>query len=314
MAKKRMLITGGTGFLGKHLAVALKGDYEITLTGRNINQNLKIEKETSLAVLPMNISQIESVRDIFNRVNPEIVIHAAASKYVQMGEINPLECIDTNVLGSQNIARVCVDQHVKHVIGISTDKAAPPTISHYGLSKALMERMFCALGKQHTQTTFSVVRFGNFFGSTGSLLDIWKTNLKHKKSIPVTNLESTRFGCTMNDAITMIVLVLKNPNHFKSKICAATMKSFKLEQILNIWLRFRGGEYEFIGDRLGDNLHECLVGEAELMHTNEKKIDNKLVYIIDLFNKNIIPYSKSVCSKEANRFSQSSLEKIIAEF
>lgn len=106
---KRVLITGGTGFLGKRLAVELAKDYEIQLTGRNNKQNLFAKKFTNCAVAPMDVSNIESVRDIFSEFKPDIVIHAAATKFVDLAEKYPMECVDVNVLGSQNVARVAIN-------------------------------------------------------------------------------------------------------------------------------------------------------------------------------------------------------------
>ena len=105
---KKILITGGTGFLGKNLGLFLKKTkkYKILLAGRNNKINQDVYEATNIEVSPLDIVSIESVRDIFNYFKPDIVIHAAATKYVDLSEKNPLECIDINVLGSQNILRV----------------------------------------------------------------------------------------------------------------------------------------------------------------------------------------------------------------
>src|ERR1043165_4812660 len=123
--KKTILITGGTGFLGRKLALTLKNDYNIVLTGRNNKQNLFAQKFTGCSVIPMDIANIESVRDAFVDADPHIVIHAAATKFVDLPEKQPMECIDVNVTGSQNVARVAVEKNIETVVGISSDKAAP---------------------------------------------------------------------------------------------------------------------------------------------------------------------------------------------
>ena len=135
--KKTLLITGGTGFLGKRLALALKEQYRIVLTGRNNKQNMLAQKFTSCEVAPMDISSIESVRDTFQEFKPQVVIHAAATKFVDLAEKYPMECVDVNVLGSQNVARVALENKVETVIGISTDKASPPIRNTYGMSKTI---------------------------------------------------------------------------------------------------------------------------------------------------------------------------------
>src|ERR1700722_16226249 len=149
---KKILITGGTGFLGRELGRQLKKDYTVYLTGRNNTQNMWAQRYTGCEVLPMDVSNIESVRDAFNATKPDIVIHAAATKFVDISERQPFEAVDINVLGSQNVARVAIDKNIETVIGISTDKAVPPVRNTYALTKALMERMYCSLsGKENTK-------------------------------------------------------------------------------------------------------------------------------------------------------------------
>ena len=144
----KILITGGTGFLGKNLALKLNNKNNlILLTGRNNKLNQDVSEITNCEVCPMDITSRESIRDIFNYFKPDIVIHAAATKYVDLSEKEPLECVDVNVLGSQNILRFSIEKKIKTLIGISTDKAAPPVGNLYGHTKAIMERMFFIHGQ-----------------------------------------------------------------------------------------------------------------------------------------------------------------------
>jgi len=121
--KKTVLVTGGTGFLGRRLGQAMKGEYSVVLAGRNNKQNLFAGQLTGCRVLPLDVSRIESVRDVFSEVKPQIVIHAAATKFVDLAERQPMECVDVNVTGSQNVARVSIEKGAEVVVGISTDKA-----------------------------------------------------------------------------------------------------------------------------------------------------------------------------------------------
>src|SRR5262245_26158630 len=130
-----VLITGGTGFLGKHLGRRLKGDgYHVVLGARNNKQNFEAQAFSGCEVIPLDVTNIESVRDAVIRVRPNIIIHAAATKFVDLAERQPLECVDVNILGSENVARVAIDKEVDAVLGISTDKASPPVRNLYGLS------------------------------------------------------------------------------------------------------------------------------------------------------------------------------------
>src|SRR5215469_16956771 len=168
-SRRRVLITGGSGFLGRNLALALREDYELTLCARNNKQNARASQLTGCAVLPVDVSRIDSLRDALGEVRPHVVVHAAATKFVDLAERQPMECVDVNVVGSQNVARSAIDFGVEAVIGISTDKAAPPIRNTYGLSKALMERMFCSMNEK-SKTRFACVRYGNVAWSTGSVL------------------------------------------------------------------------------------------------------------------------------------------------
>src|SRR5260370_26577833 len=151
--RETVLITGGAGFVGRSLAVALREKYDVILGARNNKQNMMAGEVTHCRVMPMDVTNIESVRDVFVEAQPGIIVHAAATKFVDLAEKMPMECVDVNVLGSQNIARVAMEKGAKIVLGVSTDKAAPPIRNTYGLSKALMERMFCSLNSK-TNTTF----------------------------------------------------------------------------------------------------------------------------------------------------------------
>ncbi len=135
-----LLITGGTGFLGRRLALALKDQYRVVLTGRNNKQNMMAQTFTGCEALPMDVARIESIRDAFAEVRPTVVIHAAATKFVDLAERQPMECVDVNVLGSQNVARLALEFGVEKVIGISTDRAAPPVRNTLdGLTKAFLD-------------------------------------------------------------------------------------------------------------------------------------------------------------------------------
>ena len=152
--KKNLLITGGNGYLGTNLAKKFKKKYNIILGSRNNFLNQKQSELVGCDFSPLDVTNIESVRDVVNKFKPEIIIHAAATKFVDLSEKFPFECIDVNILGSVNVARVAIEKNVKIVIGISTDKTAPPVGNIYGLSKATMERLFCSLNSLKIQMKY----------------------------------------------------------------------------------------------------------------------------------------------------------------
>jgi len=282
---KKILITGGTGFLGKRLAVELANNYEILLAGRNNKQNLFAKKFTNCAVVTMDVSNIESVRDIFSEFKPDIVIHAAATKFVDLAEKYPMECVDVNVLGSQNVARVAIDKGVETVIGISTDKATPPVRNIYGLSKSLMEKMYCSLDEK-TRTNFACVRYGNVAWSTGSVLPIWKKMHEETGVIGTTGPEMRRFFFTVDEAVNLVLAALKRIDDIHGKVLSRKMKAAQIEDMLKIWTKHKGGKYEKIKGRPGERLDEYLIGELELPFTEEFKINNITHYLIS-FNKKV---------------------------
>ena len=138
--KKNLLITGGSGYLGVNLALSLKKKYNVFLGSRNQKRNREANKLTNCKDIPLDVSNINSIRDALIYCKPEIIVHAAATKFVDISEEFPFECSDVNILGSSNIARAAIEKKVKTVIGISTDKATQPIKNFYGFSKAAMEK------------------------------------------------------------------------------------------------------------------------------------------------------------------------------
>ncbi len=268
--KKKILITGGTGFLGINLAKKFNKKFTVILSGRNNKLNYIAKNKTQCEAIPLDVSNINSIRDGINYVKPDIIIHAAATKFVDLSEKYPFETIDSNIVGSSNIARVSIDKKIKTVIGISTDKASPPVKNIYGLSKSIMERLFISSSKQ-SNTQFSCVRYGNVAWSTGSVLPIWKRMFDEDKTILTTGPYMRRFFFLVSDAVTLVDTALKNIKFLNGKILSREMKSAKMIDIIKTWIKIYGGKYSIIGSRSGDRQDEYLIGEEELKYTVEKK-------------------------------------------
>jgi UDP-N-acetylglucosamine 4,6-dehydratase/5-epimerase len=271
---ERILITGGSGFLGRELALKLKNNYEVILGSRNNGLNQEAEQYTGCKSIPLDVSNIYSVQDAFNFCEPDIVIHAGATKYVNISEEQPLECIDVNVLGSQNIARVAIQKGVKTVIGISTDKAAPPVPHIYGSSKALMERMFCSLDFSN-KTNFSCVRFGNIAWSTGSVFPLWKRMMEDNGLIESTGPNMKRFFFSVSDAADLVIRNLDNIHTTRGKVLSMKMKASKILNLLNAWQKLYGTKWIEIDRRLGESDHESMIGSIELKYTAEIILDER---------------------------------------
>ena len=307
----RILVTGGTGFLGKRLGRRfLELGHQVVLTGRNNKQNLLAANFSGCEVLAMDVSHIESVRDIFTQVRPEAVIHAAATKFVDLSEKQPMETIDINVVGSQNVARVAIDKNVNLVIGVSTDKASPPVRNTYGLTKALMERLFCAMdGKSNTR--FLCVRYGNVAWSTGSVMGIWRKMLKGGGVIGTTGPEMLRFFFTVDEAVELVVTAFENAETLHGKVLARQMKAARMEDILKVWTAQEGGRYERIAGRPGERDEEYLIGEQELPYTQELFYQNIPHYVISFNQRVERPLSGLISSGNTERLNADEIRALI---
>ena len=305
-----MLITGGTGFLGKNLALFFKGNYNVILGARNNKQNLQAKKITGCVAVPMDVTNIEAIRDVVNEFKPQIIIHAAATKFIDLSEKYPMECVDVNIIGSQNIARVAIDKNIEIVIGISTDKAVPPVRNVYGMSKSIMERIFCSMNEK-SNTKFTCVRYGNIAWSTGSVLPIW--NEMHKKTgvIGTTGPEMRRFFFTVNEAVDLINTALNNIEDIKGKVLSRVIKSAKIEDVLRVWIENKGGKWEKLDTRPGERNDEFLVGEIELPFTVEKYYNNIKHFIISFNQKAEKPLDKVFSTKNAEKLNDDEILKLI---
>jgi len=307
----RILITGGTGFLGKRLGVSFrKLGHHVTLAGRNNKQNLLAASFSDCEVLALDVSSMESVRDIVTQTKPEAIIHAAATKFVDISEKQPMETVDINVIGSQNVARVAIEKGVRLVIGVSTDKASPPVRNTYGMTKALMERMFCAMdGKSDTQ--FLCVRYGNVAWSTGSVLGIWRKMLKTNGVIGTTGPEMLRYFFTVDEAADLVLAAFENADEWHGKVISRQMKSAKMEDILKVWTAQEGGRYERIAGRPGERDFEYLIGELELPYTTEQPYKGIPHFVISFNQKVDKPLSVALSSENAERLTEDEIRFLI---
>lgn len=305
-----VLITGGSGFLGRALARRLKTRATVVLGSRNNARNLAAEQATGCRAVPLDVARIESVRDLISELEPDAVIHAAATKFVDLSEREPMECVDVNVLGSQNVARVCHEKGVRVLIGVSTDKAAPPAGNLYGLSKALMERMFCAMDAKGP-TRVACVRMGNIAWSTGSVFPIWKRMIDESGVILSTGPDMRRFFLTVDDAASLVVRGLDNISTLAGKICVMPMKAAQIRDVLDVWTKHNGGAWKTIERRPGDKEDEHLVGETEVAHATEVAIDGMPHCVIDFANKAILPIPRALSTTGAERFTEAEILRVL---
>ncbi len=307
---KKILITGGSGFLGRHLAKKLSSDYKVLLGARNNANNMMAEVKTGCTVVPLDVTNEKSIRDVLNEFKPDTIIHAAATKYVDISEKNPFECIDVNVIGSENIARQAIECGIENVVAISTDKAAPPVGNIYGHSKAIMERLYSALSGR-TKTKFICVRFGNIAWSTGSVFPIWERMMNTDRKIGTTGPHMRRFFFTVNDAADLVITAMHNINQYHGGILSLKMKAAQIEDILKVWSHHYNVPYQKIGERPGDKLDEVLIGTIELPHVQPVNLNGKGYYHINFYKKYDNQLPDEVSSANAEKLSEAEMLDLI---
>ena len=259
---KTLLITGGTGSFGKKCTETILKKYKpkrLIIFSRDELKQFEMAQIFSSNKYPCMRYFIGDVRDkerlkrAFHGV--DIVIHAAALKQVPAAEYNPFEAVKTNILGAQNIIEVAIDQGVKKVIALSTDKAANP-INLYGATKLCSDKLFIAgnsyVGEDHT--IFSVVRYGNVVGSRGSVIPFF---LKQKETgvLSITDPRMTRFWITLEQGVDFVLDCLERMvggELFVPKI--PSMNIMDLAKAIAPEC-----QTEVVGIRPGEKLHEVMV-------------------------------------------------------
>jgi UDP-N-acetylglucosamine 4,6-dehydratase len=264
-----ILITGGTGTLGKSLVENLLKESNIRRIAIFSRDELKqhdlrihFKNDPRLRWFLGDIRDLERLRRALNGV--DFVIHAAALKQVDTGEYNPMEFIKTNVLGSQNVIDASIDMGVKRVVALSTDKASSP-INLYGATKLTADKLFVAANNYSYKydTTFSVVRYGNVMGSRGSVIPLFKELAKKGKPLPVTDLRMTRFWISIEDAVKFVLdslEVMTGGELYVPRI--PSMKIIDLARAVS-----PESKLEEIGMRPGEKLHEEMISADDSRRT-----------------------------------------------
>lgn len=259
----RYLITGGAGFLGRALIRRLyKQNVDIVVVSRNEGQLVKLKEEyPNIEIITGDISSKFICRKAF-KDHIDGVFHLAAFKHIGLAEENPQECIKSNVIGTINLLAAVFINKPDFIIGISTDKAAQVR-GVYGATKMLMERLFKEYEDINPHTKYRIVRYGNVIYSTGSVLCKWREHLEKGEDITVTDLKSTRFYWTVEQAVDLMFECLTNA--LDSRPYIPTMKAMKLENLLDAMVEKYSKErptIKTIGLQKGENLHETLDGKV----------------------------------------------------
>lgn len=273
LTDKVVLVTGATGSFGQRFVYRLLKDSlakKIIIFSRDElkqseMQNKFKDYENKLRFFLGDVRDLERLQRAFNGV--DVVVHAAALKQVPALEYNPFEAIKTNVLGTQNVITASLDQGVEKVILISTDKAANPA-NLYGATKLCAEKLMVSSNAYSgdKKTKLSVVRYGNVFGSRGSLIKVLDDQKKTGK-LSLTHEEMTRFWITLDQGIALVMLALEKMHG--GEIFIPKVPSMKVKDMI----QKLAPEYDIniVGIRPGEKIHEVLVTPEEARHTKEFK-------------------------------------------
>ncbi len=279
---KTVLITGGTGFLGRALSTEIL-KYQpksLRIFSRDELKHHKYQElfgnaDGRIRNLIGDVRDYERLKKSMEGV--DIVIHAAAAKRIDILEYNVEESIKTNILGSVNVVNACLDKFVEKAIFVSSDKACSP-VNTYGACKFVSERIFTEsnYNKGNKKTIFTCVRYGNVLESTGSVIPFFEEKIKNGEIIPLTDEKMTRFIITPDQAVNLIF----NSIEFGvgGEIFIPKLKSLKITDLIEaLTQKYKTSpKIKLVGLRPGEKIHEVLINESEI----QRSYDFKDMYII----------------------------------
>ena len=268
---QRVLITGGTGSFGKaFVADALKsrnGIERLVVFSRDELKQWEMQQMYPEREFPQLRFFIGDVRDQ-SRLRRALegidtVVHAAALKQVPAAEYNPIEFINTNVLGAENVVQACLDTGVQRVVALSTDKAAAP-INLYGASKLCSDKLFIAANniRGGRRLRFSVVRYGNVMGSRGSVIPYFMEKAKTGE-LPITDPEMTRFNISLSDGIAMVNWSIENGRG--GELLVPKIPSYRITDVAEAI--GPGCSKPVVGVRPGEKIHEVMITSSDSLCT-----------------------------------------------
>jgi UDP-N-acetylglucosamine 4,6-dehydratase len=257
---KSILITGGTGSFGKEFIKTVLDRYNprrVIVFSRDELKQFEMQQTFDDPAMRYFLGDVrDGPRLIQAMRGVDYVVHAAALKQVPAAEYNPMECIKTNIHGAENVINAALENNIKQVIALSTDKAANP-INLYGATKLVSDKLFVAannIAGGH-QTRFSVVRYGNVVGSRGSVIPFFKKMIEDgAKELPITDTRMTRFWITLPEGVDMVLKSFKRMHGgeiFVPKIPSAYITDLAKAMAPELPIKV-------IGIRPGEKLHEIM--------------------------------------------------------
>ncbi len=268
---KILLITGGTGSFGnavleKFLNTDIK---EIRIFSRDEKKQHDMRVTLNSPKVKFYIGDVRDIRSIDKVMSGvDFVFHAAALKQVPSCEFFPIEAVKTNILGTENVIESAINNNVKKVICLSTDKAVYP-INAMGISKAMMEKVMVSRSKDSGDTILVGTRYGNVMASRGSVIPLFYEQINSNQPLTITNPDMTRFMMTLNDAVDLVIYAFENGNSgdiFVQKSPAST-----IGELANAMLKIYNSsqEIQLIGTRHAEKLYETLLSREEMLSAQD---------------------------------------------
>ncbi|WP_405574675.1 UDP-N-acetylglucosamine 4,6-dehydratase (inverting) [Winogradskyella sp. Asnod2-B02-A] len=269
---KSILITGGTGSLGKALTKHIFETYpdikKLVIFSRDEQKQFQMAQEYPPDRYPQIRFFIGNVRDkerlvrAFQRI--DYVIHAAAMKHVHIAEYNPDECIKTNINGAENVVDACLRTNVERVVALSTDKACAP-INLYGATKLTSDKLFIAANniKGDKPIKFSVVRYGNVMGSNGSVIPFFIKKKNEENKLPITDPNMTRFNISLQGGVDMVMHALEHA--WGGELFVPKIPSYKIMDVAEAI--GPNCEKPIVGIRPGEKVHEEMITSSDSFYT-----------------------------------------------
>mgnify|MGYP001166769374 CR=1 FL=1 len=267
---KIIFITGGTGSFGHGFVEYILKNFKpkkIIIFSRDEMKQYEMQKKFNLKFMRYFIGDVRD-KERLNRAvgdGADVLIHAAALKIVPTAELDPLECIKTNIYGAENVISVALDKNINNVVGLSTDKAANP-INLYGATKLASDKLFVA-GNSYSGSAkckFSVVRYGNVMGSRGSVIPFFLEK-ESEGFFPITDLRMTRFMISLEEGVKLVWKALEDM--LGGEIYVKKIPSMKIIDIANAINP--NIEKKLVGIRPGEKLHEQMIGFEDSPYTYE---------------------------------------------
>lgn len=270
-SNKSVLITGGTGSLGKELTKTILKKWpdvkRLVIYSRDEQKQYQMAQEYPVNVYPAMRYFIGDVRDPERLkrafMGIDYVIHAAAMKHVHIAEYNPDECVKTNVGGAENVIMAALDSAVSGVVALSTDKACAP-INLYGATKLTSDKLFIAANniRGHKNIKFSVVRYGNVMGSNGSVIPFF---LKKKKEgfLPITDPKMTRFNISLSEGVDIVLHALETA--WGGELFVPKIPSYRITVVAEAI--GPQCEHRIEGIRPGEKIHEEMISSSDSFTT-----------------------------------------------